>query len=112
MNNEKILTTGIVIGLFPLAYLIFSQGIDILFQIKFWVHWGWIVFYGISMLYIGVQLLIVNHGGVDNLMKMQFKDITYSNKQPTKKERNLHQKNLLPIAAIVVGASTLLLMLA
>ncbi len=112
MNNEKNLTVGIMIGLFPLAYLIFSQGLDALFQVKYWVHWGFIILYGASMVYLGVQLLIINHGGVDNLMKKQFKDITYSNKEPTKEESKLNQKNLLPIVSIVIGLATLSFMLA
>lgn len=114
--NQKLIKFGIIIGLAPIGVLLFTGGLNILFLVSFWVHWGFLILYGVAMIFLGAYDLLLVNGGAKELLKSEFGDIKFE-KIDLKGEggERLIQRNkkesgqMLGIFAICVGACVLLL---
>lgn len=113
---RRVVRIGIIVGLVPFAILILIEGLNVLFSFGIWVHWSLLIFYGVSMIFLGVQDLIAVNGTLDNLFKTEFSDIKFEKidfvekgREKLIKRSKKNRKQFLGVLSVFAGAITLLL---
>lgn len=114
--KQKVVRLGIILGIAPVAILLITNGVNVLFAIGTWVHWSILTLYGSSLIFLGTYDLILVNNGIKNLLKTEFGKIKFKKIQLEGEkgkeffeQHKKSKKQMLGLLSIAVGVITLLL---